>query len=198
MENNNNPIIRKYEEENSGSINVAELLSKMLSEWKLFAVCVVVALVCAFAITKYSSPQYETEAAILIKSNDNQMSSITSLLGEGKSLSVQAFQNEIGTIQSFTMVKRTVKALPFYVSYYKYIGLKNLDIYKDSPFEVEIDTTQSQSVGIPIEIKLKDKNTCVISYSGHSNAPLYDYSQDRVLERKITIGDANDKELKYI
>lgn len=179
MENNN---LNKEELNETSGINIAELLYRMLSKWHWFAISVIVAFVGAFIITKYSTPQYEANATLLIKNNDEilgNMAMMNNLLSNSQKVN---FQNEIGTIQSETMVKRTIKALDFYKTYYQKVNFKNVDIYKDAPFEVDLDLYQTQPTGLLIDIQLVDQKSCIISYDSKENVPVYDYAEDRIIE----------------
>ena len=89
------------------------------------------------------------------------------------------FQNEIGTIQSVSMVKRTIKSLDLYVDYFQKSSFKYEDIYKESPFEIVLDYYNTQPTGIPIDIELIDKNKCLVSYEEQKNVPVYDYIQGK-------------------
>ena len=192
---NNNTVNETVEKEES-NINLAELLHKMLAKWHWFAIAIVVAMVAAFIITKYSVPQYEATATLLIKDNGGlmgQMNMLNNVIGNRSQVN---FQNEIGTIQSMTMVKRTIKALGFYTTYYCKENFRYVDIYKDAPFEVVVDLYQSQPTGVMIEVKLANKNICVVSYDSKNNVPVYDYAEDKLLEKTTSVGERNVA-LKY-
>lgn len=192
---NNNTVNETVEKEES-NINLAELLHKMLAKWHWFAIAIVVAMVAAFIITKYSVPQYEATATLLIKDNEGlmgQMNMLNNVIGNRSQVN---FQNEIGTIQSMTMVKRTIKALGFYTTYYCEENFRYVDIYKDAPFEVVVDLYQSQPTGVMIEVKLANKNICVVSYDSKNNVPVYDYAEDKLLEKTTSVGERNVA-LKY-
>lgn len=177
MENN----IQKQEVvREESSINYAEILFKMLSKWHWFAIAVIVALIGAFIITRYSKPQYEATATLLIKSNNELLGNMSMMNNFIYNQDKVNFQNEIGTIQSLSMVKRTIKALDFHVTYYQRLNMRDMDIYDKAPFEVDLDLYQSQPVGVPIDVELfKDK--CIVSYDEKENVPVYDYAEDRVL-----------------
>ena len=100
----------------------------MLSKWHWFAIAIVIAMVAAFIITKYSVPQYEATATLLIKDNDGIMGQMNMLNNVFSNRSQVNFQNEIGTIQSLTMVKRTIKALGFHTTYYCKENMRYVDI----------------------------------------------------------------------
>ncbi len=173
---------KQFKEEEINSINIMELLYKMLEKWHLFVIAIVIAVVVCFFITKYSTPLYEAKTTLLIKNNNNMMSNLSGNFGFNfYNQDAVNFQNEIGTIQSVSMVKRTIKSLDFYVDYFQKSSFKYEDIYKDSPFEIVLDFYNTQPTGIPIDIELIDKNKCIVSYEEQKNVPVYDYIQDKVL-----------------
>ena len=99
-------------EEDVSSINIMELLYKMLEKWHLFLIAIVVAIIVCIFITKYSTPLYEAKTTLLIKNNSNMMSNLSGNFGFNfYNQDIVNFQNEIGTIQSASMVKRTIKSL---------------------------------------------------------------------------------------
>ncbi|MBQ2397063.1 MAG: polysaccharide biosynthesis tyrosine autokinase [Bacteroidales bacterium] len=169
-------------EEDVSSINIMELLYKMLEKWHLFLIAIVVAIIVCIFITKYSTPLYEAKTTLLIKNNSNMMSNLSGNFGFNfYNQDIVNFQNEIGTIQSASMIKRTIKSLDLYVDYFQKSSFKYDDIYKDSPFEIVLDFYNTQPTGIPIDIELIDKNKCLIAYEEQKNVPVYDYLQDKIL-----------------
>ena len=128
---------KQIREEDNNSINIMELLYKMLEKWHLFVIAIIVAIVVCIFITKYSTPLYEAKTTLLIKSNSNMMANLSGNYGFNLyNQDAVNFQNEIGTIQSVSMVKRTVKSLDLYVDYFQKSNFKYKDIYKESPFEI--------------------------------------------------------------
>lgn len=173
---------KQIREEENNSINFMELLYKMLDKWHLFAIAITIAVIVCIFITKYSTPLYEAKTTLLIKNNSNMMSNLSGNFGLNFYNQDQInFQNEIGTIQSVSMVKRTIKTLDLYVDYFEKRNFKFYDIYKGSPFEIVLDFYNAQPTGIPINVELIDKNKCLISYEEQKNVPVYDYIQDKIL-----------------
>ena len=68
-------------EEDVSSINIMELLYKMLEKWHLFLIAIVVAIIVCIFITKYSTPLYEAKTTLLIKNNSNMMSNLSGNFG---------------------------------------------------------------------------------------------------------------------
>lgn len=196
MDNNSTKVQETLNNQETSAINVAEIFFKMLENWHLFVIAIVVALIGAFLITKYSTSLYEAEATLLIKNNDEMLSNLSMVNNMIGARNQVNFQNEIGNIQSLSMVKRTIKALDFHVTYYQKVNFKYLDIYKDSPFMVEVDFYQSQPTGVMIDVELSDKNKCVVSYERKDNVPVYDYAEDMILEEMTNI-PSRQLSLKY-
>ena len=187
MDNNSTKVQETLNNQETSAINVAEIFFKMLENWHLFVIAIVVALIGAFLITKYSTSLYEAEATLLIKNNDEMLSNLSMVNNMIGTRNQVNFQNEIGIIQSLSMVKRTIKALDFHKTYYQKVNFRYVDIYKDSPFVVDIDFYQTQPTGVMINVELTDKNKCLISYKNQDNIPVYDYSEDVVLEELTSI-----------
>ena len=115
----------KLGREEVNSVNIMELLYKMLEKWHLFVIAIVVAVIVCIFITKYSTPLYEAKTTLLIKNNNNMMSNLSGNFGFNfYNQDIVNFQNEIGTIQSVSMVKRTIKSLDLYVDYFQKSSFK--------------------------------------------------------------------------
>lgn len=191
----NNTVNETIDREET-NINLAEIFHKMLSKWHWFAIAIVVALLAAFIITKYSVPQYEATATLLIKDNDGLMDQMSMLSNVISNRNQVNFKNEVGILQSLSMVKRTIKALDFYSTYYCRENMRYVDIYKDSPFEVVLDLYQSQPTGVMVKVNLTNKNGCVVSYGSKNNVLVYDYAEDRLLEKTTSV-EKREVTLKY-
>lgn len=185
-ENNNQNNYQTNQQEEQSSIDLKELLYKMLNHWHYFVICVIVAILIFFAISKFTIPQYQAKASLLIKNNENALSQL-SLLSNNFGNNKSNFQNEIGQIQSYSMAKRTIKALDLYVNYYQNNGFKKIEIYKDSPFIVEMDMFKLQTVDLPIKVQILSKDKCKISYEDLDNCSQYDYGQDKLIEKNFRV-----------
>ncbi|MDD4703278.1 MAG: polysaccharide biosynthesis tyrosine autokinase [Bacteroidales bacterium] len=189
----NNNSLPQHEEQSS--IDLKDLMFKMLDKWYYFIICLIVSILVFFIISKFTTTQYQAKATLLIKSNENALSQLT-LLSNDFGKNKANFQNEIGQIQSFTMAKRTIKSLDFYVNYYQKSKFKKVEIYKESPFLVELDMFKLQTVNMPIEVKILSKEKVQISYSDKRNSSQYDYGQDMLIESNIPI-QGNDETINF-
>ncbi len=185
----NKPKDATFTEQESGSqINLAELWFKVNEKWYLFAIAVAVALILAFFVNRYSAPKYEATSSLLIKTNNDMMNSLsmgTAFMRMGS----EDFQNALGTIQSYTITKQTLKAMDMYVSYYQKLNFRYENIYKKTPFKVVLDISKPQPTGFNIRVEIKDKNTYELSYNARSNITVYDFIEDNILDEKVDVPD---------
>lgn len=182
----NIPDVQSNAAERERQINFGELWFKVIEKWYLFAICVVLALVVAFFVNRYAAPKYEATASLLIKTNNDMMSNLgmgTMFMRTGN----EDFQNAIGTIQSYTVTKQTLKAMNMYVSYYQKLNFRYNDIYTDCPFEVMLDITKPQPTGLVLEVQMLDNTKYELTYAARSNVSVYDYVKDEILDKKINV-----------
>ena len=67
--------------------------------------------------------------------------------------------NEIAILQSFSLRERVLKELEFFnVSYFKTGRINTTELYKATPFNVELDYDTLQTVGIRYEIEFLEDN----------------------------------------
>ena len=200
MENSNIQNKQNFNSANTqqeDGLDLREIALKFLTHWHYFALCLFAALVIAGFYIYYATPIYKTESSVLIKEDGDPMSSLLMPTDYifGKKGNVD---NEIGVLQSFSLTREVVEELGFHVSYFVEKGIKTPEIYKDSPFIVEVDTYRKQSVGIPIEVNLIDKNTCRIKYKEATNVPIYDFASSKIEEQPVLIDiSKEDCDLTY-
>ncbi|MBR1774444.1 MAG: polysaccharide biosynthesis tyrosine autokinase [Bacteroidales bacterium] len=196
--NNSNYPTNVKQEQGENQINLAELWFKILDHWYYFVIAVIVALIVALFVNRYSTPKYEATASMLIKTNNDMLGNLNINTVMMRNRSDNDFQNSIGNIQSFTMTKRVVKAMGLYCDYLEKINFKNVDIYKNCPFEVILDPEQeTQPTEVLIKINLASSDFCYISYAAKLGVPVYNYTDDMLEEKKASIPERNMVKLNY-
>ena len=78
--------------------------------------------------------------------------------GLGLSNNQQNVENEIGILTSFSLSYRAIHELDFEIAYFSDDGLINKEMYQTAPFEVIMDTSVAQAVGLKFNIKLNRKS----------------------------------------
>ena len=129
MEKNqpNNKMQQQIEESQS----MRNELEKYLRHWKWFVLCAFSALILAFFYLRYATPKFELKTTLLIKQDDNMMSSELAafqdlgMFGDGNS----NIQNEIQLLKSRTLASSVAKDLNLTTRYFRQGRLKESEVY---------------------------------------------------------------------
>jgi tyrosine-protein kinase Etk/Wzc len=122
------------------TINIREEAEKYLHYWKWFVLGVFIALIGSYLYLRYTPNLYEVSTSILI--DDESSGSLPSelaafeelgLLGGGK----KSVENEIGILQSRTLMERVVKQLDLSILYYAQGKVRASEVHKNVlPFKI--------------------------------------------------------------
>lgn len=133
-----------------------------------FALFVLTAILTALLILRYTAPVYEATTVIQLSEQDNARS----VLDEA---SLQRFseQNKLASsielIRSKVILERVLRRLPVEVSYYSKGEILTNELYKMTPFTVEIRIKDSSIIGQPVIIDFKSAQKFAVVYPGQSN-----------------------------
>ena len=100
------------------SIDYKTILFKILRYWYLFVITVVLSVVIAYLINKYTRPVYEVSTTVLIKDKTENAMNPMAFIGFGFN-NQQNLQNEVGILTSYALSFRTVTKTGFEVAYFK-------------------------------------------------------------------------------
>jgi tyrosine-protein kinase Etk/Wzc len=185
------PLVFKNRVEQNDDIDLNRYFGLFLSNWYWFALALFIAGMIAYGINTYSEKVYTVSASLLIR--DDQGSDMTGLdkLVPGGDIfrSKENLQNEIGILKSFSVNSRVIQELPdFHVTI---VGVGRRGIaqtrhYKSAPFKVMYDTLGEQRIGVPINIRVKENDTCSIEIN--SNPKI---EQDLAFGQKFERGGFN-------
>lgn len=139
--------------------------------YKLFIICLTIALGLAYLFNRYSIPVYEINSSLLIKEDTKQGGGMNDFLNSNLFGKNQNFQNELWVLQSTPVIRETVKNLDLSVSYYKKEGFQTKDAYREAPFRVLYSPNHLQ----PINVKFD------ISFLGNGNYRLKGEKKDEVI-----------------
>ena len=155
MENIQNIPQQQYQEE---SFDYKALFFKLYRYWYFFVLTVFIALLIAFLFNKYTKPVFEVSTTVLIK-DDKSSPDAQALMGFGFGNNQQNLENEIGKLQSYTLVNAAVRELDLGISYFQEENFITSELYKDSPFIVLFDSSYPQAINVKFKMDiLSDKN----------------------------------------
>lgn len=174
-----------YQEE---SIDIKKYLFKFLSKWYWFAIAVGIALSVAYLVNRYSESTYTISSSIIISDNQNEASSIESIvqeLGRFRTRKKTEVVNEIAILKSYKMARLALEELDFGILYIS-IGKREIaetKMYHNSPFLVIPDTYFSQIINYPVNVKILSKEEYLLEINDHFN-----------IKRTLKFGDTFENE----
>ncbi len=166
----------QYQEEETLDLKV--IIIKILSYWYLFAIGIVIALILGFIYNRYTPSVYQTSASVFIKEDKMGIDPTSMMTGLTFKSNIN-IDNEIGILQSFSLKERTIKELEFFnVSYYLKGRVATRELYKETPFNVELDYDTAQVVGVNYQIEFIDNGQYRLK-SKEGRKSVYDYNKDQ-------------------
>ncbi len=149
--------------------------------WYYFLIAIVFALACARFHIGHTLPVFQTSATILIQETDERRLVDNSELLQGLGLpgGMKNLENQIMIIKSKSLAEKTLKDLPFEVSYYNKTIRTKIMIYPDIPIVV----TYKDDNSIP-----KD-NEFSISYQGNNMFTIKSESDNFSFQKTASFGD---------
>jgi len=143
-------------ESSSQGIELKKYFFKIVSYWYLFVISVVLSFFIARWINNHAIPTYGLYATVMLKeeSNEDEVAGGLTLFNKRKNIDTQ-----IGILKSFSLSEEAVKELEFQTEYYRDERFRdNYEIYNNSPFVVNYDTTHKQHLWVPVYVEfISDK-----------------------------------------
>jgi tyrosine-protein kinase Etk/Wzc len=140
------------------TIDIKQFIAKIINNWALFAISIVVCLCVAILYARYSPAEWHVAGKILVEDEKNGSSAaaagnfnsdISSLFNVKSSV-----DNEVQILKSRSLMTEVVKQMQLNVRTYSNSGFHKVEIYKQSPFNIKIsykeDTLQSKYYNIII------------------------------------------------
>lgn len=172
-------------ESTSEAFIIKKFLIAALSYKYLYFASFVICLIIAFLINKASPTVYGVNSVIGPIEDKRP-----SLLGSNNLFSGMAdftqnrnLENDINSLNSFSLVSATIKELNLEVGYFdekKIIFKKSHQIYLGSPFSVNIDKSHVQPINVRIYIQIIDDRSYRIRSSG-DDVTLYNYVDNMIV-----------------
>ncbi len=126
----------------ASTLDVKELFYKYVRFLPLFIISLVLALVAGYLYLRYTTPIYRSDGALMIRKDNNQPGGGGASGDQFQQMFVLDnsinIQSEIELIQSRPVMERVVEALNLNVAYYSKGKIGETNIYKNSPFTLEV------------------------------------------------------------
>jgi succinoglycan biosynthesis transport protein ExoP len=176
--------------ETQNTFDFKGFLSKLISYWKWFVLCLILAFTAAYQVNIRKEKIYGMETLIVVKDENNQLfSSSTSLVFNWGGTSDKV-QTVITTLKSRSHNEIVVGNLQFYINYLKQGEYSIQDAYGETPFKVVIDENKGQVANQLIKIKFLNQNKIELSTTfDNPVANLNHYADNTKSTTRVPIGD---------
>ncbi|GAA4321269.1 GumC family protein [Flaviaesturariibacter amylovorans] len=142
-----------------------EFLFKYLRFLPLFILSVVLSLIVAFFYLRYTSPVFQSKGALILTEDKGAKSGdkFEQLFSDDRSKNIN---NELEFLKSRALLERVVAELGINTRYYAKGKIKELNIYKDAPFRLEILAQKDSTAPFEFAVHFKDANSFQINGKG--------------------------------
>ncbi len=139
--------------------DLRKVVGKLLDNWVLILSCLVVALVIAFLVNRYTTPIYIISSNLLVKSEKEVTNAVSDLLFDDEFFGRNStnIDNEAALLKSYKLIRATLEDLGFNVSYFTEGDVKDDELYKKTPIFVTVDPNSTNTpYGVPIKCVMVD------------------------------------------
>ena len=121
------------------SFDVQEYLIKVISNWKLFLVTLIIGLLIASFINRYKQKNYSLNSIITVKEEQNPLFSSNTNIAFNWGGPSDKVETVITILKSRSHNEIVVDSLKYYIDYLKEGRFRMLDIYGNQPFVLDLD-----------------------------------------------------------
>ena len=175
---------------------------RIIRYWYIIVLSIALACGVAYYIGIRVEKQYKLDTLITIKEEQNPFFTSTLNLTfnwGGASDKVETIRSILG---SRSHNEEVVRLLQLYVHYLKKGRFRLQDVYKEAPFEIELDELKFQLINVPVKVTFKDEKTYTISYDiDEESALVINYATNKTekiavpvtFEKTYALGDNVDE-----
>ncbi len=177
-----NKTVSSVNHEEEETIDLKPIIDRVLKNWWLFLITIVIAIGAAYFANKYIQPQYKVSTSLVINEENSLSSSPAALMKEiGFMAGDKNFTNEVYLLQTSPLIKSALEKLDFRVSYFKKEPLGFTEMYKTAPFLVLLNKERTQPVGCRFQIKILSEKLYQISIETEK-MQLYSFVSDQATQ----------------
>ncbi len=167
-------------------------LLKLVGSFKyVYIASLVISIIIAYLTNRYLPKQYEVNASIISVQNETSsvLSSNELFTGLDALQQNNNIENEINNLKSFARVSSTISKLNIETGYYtekdKFFKEPE-ELYKKSPFTVNVDRSHLQPIGNKFYITLVSDSTFILS-TENNDISLYNYLDNEIVTNGLPI-----------
>lgn len=126
-------------------------LLKFIKNWYWFATFCFIGILAGYILFTFTPPSYQVKSRLLIPSEDNSQNTLLSFDNQITPKN-QKVENQIGTLQSFSLYKKALENLNWQISIFVDNGYYRTELYENKPFEVNVSNGAKNTEGLELTI----------------------------------------------
>src|SRR5690606_2440789 len=153
----------QHQDAQGQQIDLKAILYNYFRHWYWFAISLFICLLAAFLYLRYTTPEYNTVAKVLIKDDKKGgggvMDAAAAFSDLGMFQSNQNINNEIEVLKGKSLMFRVLKELNLETTYFTEGNIKTTEVYGRSlPIRLTLASIDSSAFGKRIEVEVVDNN----------------------------------------
>src|SRR5690554_2731850 len=164
--------------ESHSTFDFKRFLYRLLHHWPLFLISLAIAFSWAYYVNVRKLPIYQMDNLIAISDDQNPFFTSNTSLTFNWGGTTDKVNTAIISLQSRSHNEKVVEELQYYLTYYRDGKYQQEDAYKQTPFVVEVDTSQPQMLNQQIKVVFQDSVNFRLSihFEESKNLNLQNYS----------------------
>lgn len=158
----NAPMMPQKKQDAGSAIDIKEWTMRFLGYWYLFVIGVIIALCVGYVKTRSWMPAYTTETKIIIEESQKS-SGINFMQGFMGGMDYTNANNQLLVLGSYKLINRTIKKLPFGISYFQRGHFKTHSLYGREPICILLNELSPDAYSYTYKFHPVDANTFEIS-----------------------------------
>lgn len=139
--------------------NFQKLFETVILNWMWYLLSLAICLGAVFLYLRYTTPQYKVFANMMIKGDDNgRRNNVRTTSNLGIISNSEGLDNEMEILKSRQLASAAVRNLKLYVSYKSDGRVKKIDMYRNQPISVDVDSAHLERLNSPINLEIKREN----------------------------------------
>ena len=154
------------------TIDIKALILKFAQYWYYFVLSILFFGCIAFLNNRYTVAEYSVSTTLLIRDDNNTQLGAENLL-EGLEMfsGKKNLKNEIVILSSYSLFEKVIEELSLGISYYQHGFLQTNELFGNSPFKVEVDSSHLQLTGVNFKIIPLNNEEFTLSISTSNEYP---------------------------
>ncbi|AFD08003.1 GumC family protein [Solitalea canadensis] len=143
--------------------NLKATVLKYVAYWQWFTISMIAALGVAYFFMNTQNPEYAIRTSIMIKDEkkglgQDELMKQLDIFGSNK-----VVENEIEVLKSYTLMEKVIKDLNLNIVYSHVDGLRQVDLYKQSPIIIDLIQPNDAIYAEPLEVKILNKTSVEVN-----------------------------------